>query len=256
MRPRAALALIALVVSACPERRRPIALRTDAGPSVVVVDRRPAGGRPPVIDEVEPNDDRKAAQPLPAGKGVRGTIGPDHLVKGKLLGDEDVYVYTAPSVPGAPLAPNTPLDAGAAIAPVLGPSVRVDLSGVPGLDLQLEALDERGRRLVMVNDGKEGEDEAILALGVEPGRPVYLRVRAVPRATDRRGAAQAVPAPSPRSDGPARTAKPGKGGATRPVAETETGCGFHSRCRRRRPITLRRPPPASSSAPSMEWRWV
>ena len=84
---RFAVAVVALAAMAgCPDRRKPIVVRGDLGPAVVVVDPRkvPPAPKLPLIDEKEPDDDREHAQPLEPGKGVKGTLGPPHAVKGQV----------------------------------------------------------------------------------------------------------------------------------------------------------------------------
>jgi hypothetical protein len=162
--------LVALLLCAgCPERRKPIAIKGDAGPAVVVVE--PGARKPPVIptmplaDEKEPDDDVAHAQPMEAGKGMKGTIGPSHLVKGKPMGDEDVYSWTEGGEPS--------VDGGVGFH-----EARINLSGVAGVDLVLEALDGDGKRLLVANEGGAGEPEVLTNLAVEPGHTYYLRVKA------------------------------------------------------------------------------
>jgi len=54
---------------------------------------------------------------------------------------------------------------------------RVELTGVPGIDLALDVLDGDGKRLMTINDGGPGEYEVIPNVGVDPGRTYYFRVR-------------------------------------------------------------------------------
>jgi hypothetical protein len=54
--------------------------------------------------------------------------------------------------------------------------VVVKLSGVAGLDLALDVLDDRGETLCSVNDGRAGAGETIPNLGLQPGT-YYVRVR-------------------------------------------------------------------------------
>jgi hypothetical protein len=134
---------------------------------VVVVDPIKRTGEPvPTIDESEPNDDTAHAQPLEAGKGVKGNVGEPRPTKKKPVGDEDVFSFLAPGVPGPDGGTNFD-------------ELRVELSGVPGIDLQLEALDGDGKKLVSVNDAPAGEGEVIANLGVDPGRTYYLRVKSL-----------------------------------------------------------------------------
>jgi len=171
------------LVAGCSDRRRPIQIKGDAGPSVVVVDPVKKSAQPvPLVDETEPNDDVAHAQPLEPGKGIRGTIGePKPPVKkgGKPTSDEDVYSFL---VPGAPNPAGPPPKDGGAVGPVsVGTAfdeARIELSGVPGIDLILDVLDGDGKKIVSVNDAPAGEGEVVPNLGVEPGRTIYLRVRA------------------------------------------------------------------------------
>jgi hypothetical protein len=168
MRVKYALTLL-LLVAGCPERRKPIALKGDAGPAVVVVE--PNQNHPqnvllqvPLADEKEPDDDLAHAQPLEAGKGIKGTIAAAHLVKGKPASDEDFYSWTEGGAAG---------DGGARFH-----EARLTLGGVAGVDLMLEALDGDGKRLWLANEGAVGEGETIANLAVDPGSTYYVRVRA------------------------------------------------------------------------------
>lgn len=163
--------LLFLCTGACQERRKPLKLAGDAGPAVVVVDPVKRTAPPlPLVDEQEPDDDLKHAQPIEAGKGIRGTIGSPKTVKGRPAGDEDVYTWVESG--SAP-------DGGFLAA-------RVELSGVPGLDLSLEILDGDGKRLWLASDAPVGEGEVIPNLAVEPGHTYYARVRSLtPQAGER-----------------------------------------------------------------------
>ncbi len=162
---RRALLVLALVAgcSSRPhvgkERDRPDAARP---PAVVVVDRaapptpsRPGSRDVALVDEREPDDDLAHAQPLEMPKGVRGTIA---LTAAGARPDEDWYQWV---VAGA----------GRQVA-------RVELSGVPGIQLGLEALDGDGQKLTASLDGGVGEAQVIPNLSVEAGHTYYLRVRA------------------------------------------------------------------------------
>jgi hypothetical protein len=168
MRARAlAVVAVALALVGCKHRRHPIAVGKDAGPLVEVVD--PATQKlpkQPLIDEREPDDDVAHAQPLTLGSGIRGTLAAPHVVKNKPASDEDVYSWLQPGAPG---------DAGAAAFDY----ARVELSGVPGLDLALEVLDGDGHRLWLANDGGVGEGEIAPNVAVDPAHTYYLRVREV-----------------------------------------------------------------------------
>jgi hypothetical protein len=165
---RVLLLVLAAASGGCPERRQPIRVHGDGGPAVVVVDpikRNPQ--MPPValVDETEPNDDLPHAQPMEAGKGVRGTIGapqPGKGPKGKPKPDVDVYSW---------LEPGSAPDGGFNEA-------RVELTGVGGLDLSLEVLSGDGARLWLANDNGAGEPEVAPNVAFEPGHTYYLRVHA------------------------------------------------------------------------------
>ena len=175
---RRALVLALLVAAACGDRRKPIAVRGDAGPSVVVVDPVKRNAQPvALVDEAEPDDDTAHAQPLEPGKGIRGTLGAPKTVRGKAVSDEDFYSWTEGGTPAPTALPPPP---GSPPPPVAFNEARIELSGVPGLDLQLEALDGDGKRLWLANDAGPGEGEVIANLGVEPGHTYYLKVKATP----------------------------------------------------------------------------
>jgi hypothetical protein len=148
--------------------RKPIAMRGDGGPAVEVVDAEkhaPGRVKPPLVDEQEPDDAVASAQPMTPGSGIRGFVGAPKTDKGKPAGDEDYFSWM---VPGGAAAPDMGFD-----------YARVELTGVPGLDLALEVLDGDGKRLVSVNDGGPGEPEIIPNVGVDPAHTYYLRVREV-----------------------------------------------------------------------------
>jgi len=152
-----------MLAGGCGDRRKPLVVRGDLGPAVVVVDPRkvPPAPKLPLIDEKEPDDDREHAQPLEPGKGVKGTLGAPRTVKGKQVPDEDIFVYTHNG---------EPTDGGF-------DELRVEVTGVPGVDLVLEALDGDGKRLWQANDAGDGAPEVITNLAVTPGHTYYLRVR-------------------------------------------------------------------------------
>jgi len=122
--------------------------RTSDNPPVVVVDPDEVN-RPKPVDEVEPNDDRKHAQELTEEHDVEG-----RLADGK---DEDWYRVVVRDE---------------------GQVLTATLSGVSGGDLALEALDPQGKRLVRVNNNREGGGETLVNLAVSPG-DCFLRVRPV-----------------------------------------------------------------------------
>ncbi len=148
-------ALLVLGLVGC-HHRQPIAMRGDLGPVVEVVEPdkpRPEAPKQPLIDEKEPDNDVAHAQPMEPQKGIRGTI------TGK---DVDVFSW---------MDPQPPRDMGGF------DYARVELTGVPGVDLVLEVLDGDGKRLLSVNDGGPGEGEVIPNVGVDPAHTYYLRVR-------------------------------------------------------------------------------
>jgi hypothetical protein len=150
---RLALGLV-LVVCGC-NHRQPIKVRGDAGPSVEVVEpdkHRPDQPKQELVDEKEPDDDVAHAQPMEPGKGIRGTLGPK---------DVDVFSW---------MDPGAPRDMGGF------DYARVELTGVPGIDLALDVLDGDGKRLMTVNDGGPGEYEVIPNVGVDPAHTYYFRV--------------------------------------------------------------------------------
>src|SRR5262249_34996729 len=58
-------------------------------------------------------------------------------------------------------------------------TLRAQVSGIAGLDLSLDLLDQAGNRVLGVNDGKPGEPEIISAVTLSSGT-YYLRVREAP----------------------------------------------------------------------------
>lgn len=158
------LALAAALSCGC-QHRKPLPVVGDAGPAVEVVEvdkSRPQMPKVPFVDEKEPDDELTQAQPLAPSTGIRGTMAAPHPgKKGKLQSDVDLYAWMDPAAPRDA--------AGFDYA-------RVELSGVPGLDLALEVLDGDGKRLVAVNDGGPGEPEVVTNVGVDPAHTYYLRV--------------------------------------------------------------------------------
>ena len=155
-----AVSLVLLTLAVGCDHRKPIKLAVDAGPVVEVVQpeaQRPAevGTKQPLVDEKEPDDDVAHAQPMEPQKGIRGTI---------TAKDVDVFSW---------MDPNAPRDMGGF------DYARVELTGVPGIDLAVDVLDGDGKRLVTANDGGPGEYEVIPNVGVDPAHTYYLRVREV-----------------------------------------------------------------------------
>jgi hypothetical protein len=114
-----------------------------------------------ISDEQEPNNSLKQPQSLAFGKKVRGTLGP--VSKGK--GDEDWFV----------------IDAGATRK-----RVKVELSGVPEIDLALALFDDANNRLASINNHGAGDGERAPVLGLTPGKN-YLRVKEADRKKSDKG---------------------------------------------------------------------
>lgn len=159
---------LALLLGGCWKARKPLPRAADAGPAVELIERRPAGTTaepaPPAgfSEEREPNDDRDHAQPIDAGKGVRGAVTPPTAgAAGK--GDDDWYSYLVQAAPSATGA---------------GPQeLRLSLSGGPSADLSLELMDGDGHRLAVIDDRQKGEPEEVAGLVLNLGQTIYLRVR-------------------------------------------------------------------------------
>jgi hypothetical protein len=148
-----------LVLCGCSERRRPLAVAGDAGPSVVVVDPIQQKRAPlPLVDEQEPDDDLGHAQPLEPGKGVKGALA--------AANDKDFFSFID-QMSGQGVVRDGGFD-----------EARIEVSGVKDVDLILEALDGDGKRLWLANDAGAGEAETIPNLAVEPGHTYYLKVTA------------------------------------------------------------------------------
>lgn len=147
---RHALIYLALILQACTCNKGAPIPRGDA-PPVVVVDPDEAKA-PPADPEKEPNDSRVEAQPLAAAKWVEGSLKKIEEVKN---GDQDWY--------------RVKLTTTASI-------LHATLTGVPGLDLVLEAYSAGGKRLVKVNNNSAGGGEVLINLAVRD-EDVFLRVR-------------------------------------------------------------------------------
>jgi hypothetical protein len=111
-------------------------------------------GRPRPAEEKEPNDSMRQAQDLDQERGVEGRLAPE--------GDRDWYRL---KIEGD------------------GRILTARVSGAAGVDLVLEAWNDKRERLVRVNNTKEGEGEVLINLAVSPGT-YYLVVR---EAKKRRG---------------------------------------------------------------------
>ena len=150
--------------------RKPLARSGDGGPSVEMVEAKPLpiGSAPkplvpaiPLVDEHEPNDDPEHAQLLEAGKGIRGSLAaPTSMGAGK--GNDDYFAYTSP--------------------PTVQ-QVRIEVTGSPAADLQLELLDSKGQRLALVDEGRHGEAERLQNLVLAPNLLFYVRVKGTVAAT-------------------------------------------------------------------------
>lgn len=118
------------------------------GPAVVLVDREEAQGME--LREVEPNDDQSRAQPVVVGEAVSGSL---RHGQGR---DADQDWYSV-KVDGTDQL------------------LRADLSGVPGVDLRLEAFSAAGQWLVKVDNSRDSGGEVLLGLHVDKST-VFLRV--------------------------------------------------------------------------------
>jgi hypothetical protein len=168
--------------------------RADGGSAVELVERpasagADAGPTVPTADEREPNNTLAEAQALLPGQAVRGKMNASTARRG----DVDIFKITitspgptgsgpgpAPAAPPPP-APRPPASQAAGSPPagrttVDRTLVALRLTGVPGLDLALDVLDDRGETLCSVNDGRAGAGEAIPNLGLSAGS-YHVRVR-------------------------------------------------------------------------------
>jgi hypothetical protein len=114
---------------------------------VVVVDPDELN-RPEPVREREPNDDRSAAQEIPPEQPVEGSLRES---------GRDVDWYRVKVIQE-------------------GKILRISLTGVSDLDLTLEAFSEEGKRLVKVNNTREGGGEVLVNLTVEAAT-YYFRVK-------------------------------------------------------------------------------
>jgi hypothetical protein len=103
--------------------------------------------------EVEPNNETASANPIASGRPIRGKIG-QRL--GRDEGDRDVFRVPAEGS-GARL-------------------LRVEVTGVPNIDLVLEVFDARGEFLAQADERGEGEGEIIPNLRIGEG-DAYVVVR-------------------------------------------------------------------------------
>ena len=152
MTARHLLITLALCMQACTCGKGTPISRGDA-PPVVVVDPDEAKA-PPALAEKEPNDTRAEAQALVSGKWNEGSL--KKKGEGKKPGDQDWY--------------RVKLSSAAAI-------LHATLTGIPDVDLVLEAFNGSGKRLVKVNNNSAGGGEVLVNLAVGD-EDVFLRVRA------------------------------------------------------------------------------
>ncbi len=176
--PALGLALLAAMgpTTSCRTPRKPIPRAADLGPAVEMVQQKqpiPASassgqGLPmPMINEHEPDDDRDHAQPIDAGKGVRGSLAsPTPGGAGK--GDDDWYSYLVQGGAG-------PGDADRPQA------LEVVLTGDPGLDPALDLFDGDGKKLLSLDERGRGP-KRFSGLVMKIGQTLYLRVRASTKA--------------------------------------------------------------------------
>lgn len=171
---RGTLLVLALLSGAgCREKRRPID-RGDAGPAVVVMDRRdPDLGLAPANPEHEPNDVAKQAQLLEADQRGGGTI---PLVQGGAKPDVDWYAVGAPQA-ATDLGPSPDLAGTDAGAPP--PQIAfLTLSAAEG-PLRLELVDAKGKVLLSRIAPAHGRAQ-ISHLRLDGGGSALLRVRRPP----------------------------------------------------------------------------
>ena len=143
------LVALALLTQGCTCNSR-LSARAGDSPAVVVVDPEEAS-RPKPVAEEEPNNQRPQAQALVEGTAVEGALG-----GGSGKPDVDWYRLQVTSEQ----------------------VLTVTLSGVPDADLSLEAFDDQERRLVRVNNSREGGGEVLVNLGVRSAT-YHFRVKAV-----------------------------------------------------------------------------
>lgn len=114
----------------------------DRDAAAVVVVQRPGTARVNYTDEIEPNDEVSAPQPLRLPGGIRGTLDG--------AADRDLYVIEVPEAGWLALA----------------------LSGIEGVDLVLELLDADGAALARSDRGPAKTDEGMPNIRVDAGRYV------------------------------------------------------------------------------------
>lgn len=93
------------------------------------------------LDEAEPNNRKEEASRLILGESIKGTL--------QTSDDRDWFKLNV-EVSGRNI-------------------IRMDLSGVSGVNLVLELFDSAGKRLTRYDTGKEGEPESVLNFGVTEG---------------------------------------------------------------------------------------
>jgi len=130
----------------------PIALGLAAGAAVMFT--RDAGQR--VRDyEVEPNNTAATANTIASGRAIKGQIGKRIGVEES---DRDFYRF--------------------AVSGNEAEVLRVELGGLPNMELMLEVFDGTGKKIAEADNGGLGEGEIIPNLKVEPGEH-YIAVREV-----------------------------------------------------------------------------
>lgn len=182
---------LALLGSGCPERRKPIALKSkDLGPSVVVVDRntsqpkidptRPELPSLPLDDEKEPDNSLKEAQPITPGRGVRGVLDAPPT-EPKQKGDEDWYSFMVPAAGEGP--------------------VRLSVA-VRAVDAKLAApkfmlCTDDCSTIYAVSGAKPGETLTMPNFTLDAGRTLFVRIdkQNIPTASSKRVPKDLQPAP-------------------------------------------------------------
>lgn len=163
--------------------RKPLPHRPDAGPPVQLVDTGAKGpdstgtkkGTGPgsasphtslfLLDEHEPNDEAEQAQPIPSGRGVRGSLAPPTAL-GAGKGADDFYMVAASAATGNQLLGLT-LTTGPLVDTQLDIYAPVEPRGANKKPTLLWHIDDRG----------PGQGERVTALAVRAGQVLLVRVR-------------------------------------------------------------------------------
>ncbi len=109
--------------------------------------------RTPVLEEKEPNDFPEFALALPAGTSARGYINEPRMRITQVGPDRDTYRFEVP-----------------------GPQKKIlwaRLSGVPRINLYLSIHNEKNERIYQQDANREGGDEIIVNLTIEPGTYLF-----------------------------------------------------------------------------------